>query len=68
MFCDEYTNYYDVELGVKSVKLLNALGYKVEMIKHDESGRAYISKGFLNQAKKIAINNVNTFKPVYKAF
>jgi FAD/FMN-containing dehydrogenase/Fe-S oxidoreductase len=64
LFCDEYTNYYDVELGVKSVKLLNALGYKVEMIKHDESGRAYISKGFLNQAKKIAINNVNTFKDI----
>ncbi len=64
MFCDEYTNYYDLELGVKSVNLLNALGYKVEMIKHDESGRAYISKGFLNQAKKIAINNVNTFKDI----
>ncbi len=64
LFCDEYTNYYDVELGVKSVKLLNVLGYKVEMIKHAESGRAYISKGFLNQAQQIAIKNVNTFKDI----
>ncbi len=64
LFCDEYTNYYDVELGIKSIKLLNKLGYEVKMLKHDESGRAYISKGFLNQAKKIAKKNVDIFKDI----
>ena len=28
---------------------------------HSESARAYISKGFLEQAKTIATENVNTF-------
>jgi FAD/FMN-containing dehydrogenase/Fe-S oxidoreductase len=64
LFCDEYTNYYDVEIGKKAIKLLNKLGYEVKIIKHSESGRAYISKGFLNQAQQIAINNVNAFKDV----
>jgi FAD/FMN-containing dehydrogenase/Fe-S oxidoreductase len=62
LFCDEYTNYYDVEIGKKAVLLLNILGYEVLLKKHPESGRAYISKGFLDQAKKIAEQNVSIFK------
>ena len=62
LFCDEYTNYYDVEIGKKAVLLLNKLGYKLLLVKHPESGRAYISKGFLEQAKEIAILNVFIFK------
>ena len=67
LFCDEYTNYYDVELGIKAIKLLNKLGYEVKIVKHPESGRAYISKGFLNQAQKIVIKNINTFKDIITA-
>ncbi len=62
LFCDEFTNYYDVEIGKKAVLLLNVLGYEVLLKTHPESGRAYISKGFLNQAKKIAEQNVTIFK------
>jgi Fe-S oxidoreductase len=62
LFCDEYTNYYDVEIGIKTIKLLNSCGYKVMMVAHAESGRAYISKGFLKQAKNIANRNISIFK------
>ena len=61
LFCDEYTNHYDLEIGKKSVKLLNALGYKVFMPNHLESARAYISKGFLKEAKAIATENIHIF-------
>ncbi|MBE9488704.1 MAG: FAD-binding protein [Bacteroidetes bacterium] len=64
LFCDEYTNYYDVEIGIKAIKLLNKLGYEVKFVKHTESGRAYISKGFLSQAQSIAKQNVATFKGI----
>jgi len=64
LFCDEYTNFYDVDLGTKTIKLLDKLGYQVLMIKHPESGRAFISKGFLKQAKKIAQQNVSIFKDI----
>jgi FAD/FMN-containing dehydrogenase/Fe-S oxidoreductase len=59
LFVDEFTNYNDVEIGVKCVKLLNKLGYKVITRNHKESGRTYLSKGLLKSARKIAENNVN---------
>ena len=62
LFCDEYTNYYDVKIGKKAVLLLNKLGYEVLLVDHRESGRAYISKGFLKEAKAIANANVKQFK------
>ncbi|WP_412984633.1 FAD-binding and (Fe-S)-binding domain-containing protein [Pontimicrobium sp. IMCC45349] len=62
LFVDEYTNYYDVEIGIKAIKLLNSLGYFVKVVNHQESGRAFISKGFLDKAKVIASKNVNEFK------
>lgn len=61
LFCDENTNYYDVEIGKKAVKLLDALGYEVLLINHKESGRTYLSKGFLDEAKEIATRNVLAF-------
>ena len=61
LFCDEYTNHYDVEIGKKAIKLLNGLGYTVQIPKHPESARAYISKGFLKEAKAIATQNIRIF-------
>ncbi|MEI6576345.1 MAG: FAD-linked oxidase C-terminal domain-containing protein [Bacteroidota bacterium] len=58
LFVDEFTEYNDVVIGQKAIKLLFALGYEVEIPKHLESGRAYISKGLLKKAKVIANRNV----------
>ncbi len=58
LFADEFSDYNDVEIGIKAVKLLNKLGYKVEVPRHEESGRTYLSKGLIGQAKKLAISNV----------
>jgi len=62
LFCDEFTNYYDVSVGIDTYELLTKLGYEVEIIDHEESGRAYISKGFLKEAQAIANKNVTIFK------
>lgn len=61
LFCDEFTNFNDTEIGIKAVELLTRLDYHVEIIKHDESGRAAISKGLLRSAQRNAINNVDIF-------
>ncbi len=58
LFADEFTEYQDVELGIKAIKLLTALGYSVEIPKHTESGRTFLSKGLVKKAKKIAEKNV----------
>ena len=62
LFVDEFTNHYDVEIGIDAVTLLSHLGFKVYITNHVESGRSYISKGILNKAKEIANTNVSIFK------
>lgn len=62
LFCDEFTNYNDAEIGIKTVQLLTRLGYRVEMPVHPESGRAAISKGLLPRARELAVQNVEIFK------
>ncbi|MEY4011523.1 MAG: hypothetical protein RIT22_647 [Bacteroidota bacterium] len=67
LFCDEFTNFYDVSVGIDTYELLTKLGYQVLVIDHQESGRAFISKGFLEQAKAIANINVDIFKELVSA-
>jgi FAD/FMN-containing dehydrogenase/Fe-S oxidoreductase len=62
LFCDEFTNYNDTEIGITTVKLLNGLGYEVLMPEHRESGRTYLSKGFVKEAKKLANHNVRQLR------
>jgi FAD/FMN-containing dehydrogenase/Fe-S oxidoreductase len=64
LFADEFTNHQEAELGLTFVRLLNRLGYRVEIPKHGESGRAAISKGCLRLAKKYAVKNVSLLKDV----
>jgi FAD/FMN-containing dehydrogenase/Fe-S oxidoreductase len=58
LFCDEFTNYTDTEIGITTVLLLEKLGYEVIIPEHEESGRTWLSKGLLREAKKIANKNI----------
>jgi FAD/FMN-containing dehydrogenase/Fe-S oxidoreductase len=58
VFVDEFSEYNDVEVGIKTIELLSKLGYKVAISNHANSGRAYISKGFLKDAKRVANKNI----------
>lgn len=62
LFADEFTNYMDVEIGIKMIELLDRLGYEVIIPKHVESGRTAISKGMLKVAKGVARKNVLLLK------
>lgn len=67
LFSDEFTNYNDTAIGITAYKLLRALGYEVIIPEHLESGRTYLSKGFVKEAKKIAMRNVTMLKDVISA-
>ena len=67
LFNDEFTNFYDAEIGIDAVILLEKLGYEVKTVAHDESGRSHISKGFLKEAKEICNNNIAIFKDIITA-
>lgn len=64
LFCDEFTNYNDTEIGIKAVLLLEKLGYEVIIPTHLQSGRASLSKGLLRNAKKIAKRNIDSLAPL----
>ncbi|MEO9890983.1 FAD-linked oxidase C-terminal domain-containing protein, partial [Aurantibacter sp.] len=65
LYIDEFTEYLDIEQGKDAIDVLVKLGYEVELF-YGESGRTFLSKGFLKQAKKLANNNVQTLKPYIK--
>lgn len=58
LFCDEFTNLNDTEIGIKAIRLLTGLGYKVQLPNHEESARTYISKGMLKKAHELAKENI----------
>jgi len=62
LFIDEFTNIYDTQVGIDTYEVLTKLDYKVLITNNHESGRAHISKGFLDKAKELANKNINIFK------
>ena len=66
-FCDEFTEYNDVPIGQKAIRLLEALGYEVILPRHVESGRSALSKGLLDRAARLAAENVRQLAPLVTA-
>lgn len=58
LFVDEFSNYLDAEIAEDSYLLLSHLGYNVTVIDTLDSGRAMISKGFLDEAKAEVNKNI----------
>jgi len=58
LYLDEFTQYLDAQVGLDAIDLLEGLGYSVRLYKA-ESGRAFISKGFLKQARALAHKNAD---------
>ncbi len=64
LFNDEFTNYNESDIGIKAILLLTKLGYEVKIPVHIESGRTFLSKGFVRTSKKIATKNVSLLKDI----
>lgn len=64
LFVDELLNYNEAEIGIATVTLLDKLGYEIKVLDHKESGRSFLSKGLLNQARDLAKANVSIFKDI----
>ena len=65
LYIDEFSQFLDVDLGKDAIELLTRLGYDVQLF-YGESGRTYLSKGFLKQAKKLALKNIEELKKFMK--
>jgi FAD/FMN-containing dehydrogenase/Fe-S oxidoreductase len=67
LFCDEFTDFNDLDAGIATVELLELLGYEVVIPNHVESGRASLSKGLVRRAKSFAEANVRLLSPIISA-
>ncbi|MCX6879453.1 MAG: FAD-binding protein [Verrucomicrobia bacterium] len=67
LFCDEFTDYNDLDAGIATIELLELLGYEVNIPIHVESGRASLSKGLVRRAKPFAEENVRLLAPLISA-
>lgn len=63
-FNDEFSNFLDADIAKTAVLLLEKLGYEVKLPPHVESGRTYLSKGLLREAKELAIKNVDLLSSI----
>ena len=63
LFNDTFVTYNTPEIGRAAVELLEAAGYRVELVDKKCCGRPLISKGMLTEAKEHAGWNVARLKP-----
>lgn len=64
LFIDTFTEYYHPEIGLDSIKVLNALNYSVIVPKLSCCGRPLISKGLLSEAKDRACKLIDILYPL----
>jgi len=64
LFNDEFLDVNDSHIGIKAIQLLEKLGYEVVIPNHTYSGRTYLSKGFVKEARKLAEENVSLLSSV----
>ncbi|MBI2649430.1 MAG: hypothetical protein HYW93_07255, partial [Thaumarchaeota archaeon] len=57
-FPDIYADYNDPELGVRAIKVLESLGYRVEVPELKWSGMPYVSYGEIEKATEVSIFNL----------
>ncbi|MDZ7716829.1 MAG: FAD-linked oxidase C-terminal domain-containing protein [Balneolaceae bacterium] len=58
LLIDLYTNYHEPQIGRAAVSVLESMGFEVVIPDITEIGRPQISKGMLDQAKKLATENI----------
>ncbi len=66
-FNDTFTNFNHPESGIAAIRLLEAMGYIPIVVSNACCGRPMISKGFLEQARKYAMKNVELLYPYVKS-
>jgi Fe-S oxidoreductase len=68
LFLDTYTQFQQPEVGIAAVKVLEAAGYRVELVPGQGCcGRSMISKGMVREARELAKTNIDALSPAVEA-
>lgn len=68
LYVDPFTEYTEPQVAMSAVKVLEAGGYRVEILPIADDGRTFISKGLLRQAKNLSNENVRKMSGLLEKF
>jgi FAD/FMN-containing dehydrogenase/Fe-S oxidoreductase len=63
VFNDTFTNYYEPEIGIAALEVMEMAGVRAGLAAHGCCGRPEISKGFLSRARARAARNADALYP-----
>jgi FAD/FMN-containing dehydrogenase/Fe-S oxidoreductase len=63
LFADTFNNYQESHVGIAAVQLLERLGYDVEVVDGLCCGRTYMSKGLVDESRRLAEHVVERLFP-----
>jgi Fe-S oxidoreductase len=63
LFNDTFTNHCDPAIGLASIDVLRAAGFRVGIVRHSCCGRPQISKGLLANARALTMRTVEELHP-----
>ncbi len=67
LYVDPFTEYTEPELGMAAVQVLEAGGWRVEVLPIQDDGRTQLSKGLVRSAKGLMARNMQTLAPLFEA-
>lgn len=63
LFNDTFNTYQDPEVGIAAVELLERLGYSITLPGHSCCGRTYMSKGLVDESRRLAEDVISKLFP-----
>lgn len=67
LYIDPFTDFTEPHLAIDATRILEHLGYAVELFPIEDDGRTLISKGLLRQAKHLSDANMERIQGLLKA-
>lgn len=67
VYIDPFTEFNEPEIGMATVRVLEAAGYQVDVLPVPDDGRTLLSKGLVREAKKLTAKSLKTLKPLFEA-
>jgi FAD/FMN-containing dehydrogenase/Fe-S oxidoreductase len=64
LYADPFTEYTEPEIGMAAVRVLEAGGYRVELLPIDDDGRTMLSKGLVRKARDLTRDNLSKLAPL----
>lgn len=68
LYVDPFSEFTEPEVGMAAVRVLEAAGYRVELLPVSDDGRTLLSKGLVRAARKLTEQNLRVLKPLFERY